>query len=254
MGGALLAVLAAALFIRLGVWQLDRHDQRRSLAAAVAEAGAAAPVDLAAALRTAGDAADLEYRTVRLTGSFTTGDTVALVNRSFRGTSGFEVLDPFQLAGGGTVVVNRGFVALPALAEGPIPAPPGGEVTLEGRARLSREGARLSTATGGAVTARITRPDLARLADHWRRPLAPVYVEFIESAPPRAADAPIPVDPPQVGAGPHFGYAFQWFAFAGIALVGFAVLAHRTARGPAGGTRPPGSVRYRRTSLPGSRQ
>jgi cytochrome oxidase assembly protein ShyY1 len=36
--------------------------------------------------------------------------------------------------------------------------------------------------------------------------------------------SPVPLDPPGLDSGPHLSYAFQWFSFAAIFLVGWFVL------------------------------
>ena len=43
---------------------------------------------------------------------------------------------------------------------------------------------------------------------------------------------PVPDDPPDLGEGPHLGYAVQWFSFASIALIGWLVLMVRRPRNP----------------------
>ena len=35
------------------------------------------------------------------------------------------------------------------------------------------------------------------------------------------------VPPPTLDAGPHLSYAFQWFAFAAIAITGYVILGRR---------------------------
>jgi cytochrome oxidase assembly protein ShyY1 len=35
-----------------------------------------------------------------------------------------------------------------------------------------------------------------------------------------------------VDAGPHLGYAFQWFSFAAIAILGFLLMLHLSRRRP----------------------
>ena len=54
----------------------------------------------------------------------------------------------------------------------------------------------------------------------------PVFVELqpIEGAQPQL---PIPSKTESLGLGSHLGYAFQWFSFALILLVGYVILMYR---------------------------
>ncbi len=239
IAGALVAVLAAALFVRLGIWQLDRHDQRRELDAALAAAVAAPAAPLADVLA----GADPEYRRVTAAGEYVAGTTVLLQSRTHRGASGFHVLDALDTGGGVLLVVDRGWVPL-AVIEDParVSPPPAGQVSLEGRVRLPRRAGAVSAARDG-LPPRITHVDPEALAPVWGAGVAEAYVELIAQEPPVRPADPIPADPPARGSGPHLSYAFQWFAFATIAVAGFATLAIRTARRPPAPEREPSSAR-----------
>jgi len=49
---------------------------------------------------------------------------------------------------------------------------------------------------------------------------------------------PIPADPPDLGEGPHLGYAVQWFSFAAIGLIGWLVIVARRQVPPRSAPRP----------------
>lgn len=238
IGGALLAVAAATLFVGLGVWQLDRHDQRRTFNAAVEAAGEGAPEPVAALA--AGEAA--EYHPAEVAGKYLPGTTVLLQNRSHRGRSGYHVISALAAEGGAVVAVDRGWVPLEVIDDpAGVPPPPAGEVVVAGRLREGRSGATVTPASGG-LPDRLNSVDLAELAALWQAEVAPVYVELIGQTPPLVAGDPLPVDPPDLAAGPHLAYAFQWFAFAVIAVAGFVVLAVRTGRRPPPVDRPDAAV------------
>ena len=113
---ALATALVAAALVGLGFWQLQRLAWKEALIRTVAERTVAPPVPLPATRDWAGlDPADHEYRRVTATGRFDHAAEAHVyrplveARGPYRG-AGDIVLTPFHLAGGGTVVVNRGFV------------------------------------------------------------------------------------------------------------------------------------------------
>ena len=62
-------------------------------------------------------------------------------------------------------------------------------------------------------------PNIKRIQEQVNYELLPVY---IQADPEPTEELPIPVQPQvEITEGPHFGYALQWFTFAGILLIGF---------------------------------
>jgi len=117
-----LAVLAAAtliglaVLIGLGVWQLKRLAWKEALIAAVETRALAPPVEIPAPDQWARlNPRDYEYRHVRVSGVYDYAHE-ALVFRALSeprgryGGPGYLVMTPLRLAGGGSVLVNRGFV------------------------------------------------------------------------------------------------------------------------------------------------
>jgi surfeit locus 1 family protein len=212
---AALALAGAALFIRLGFWQLDRLGQRRERNKLVAARMAAAPAPWS-------DTTAVRYRRVRLSGRPDYEREIVLVGRSRGGSPGVNLVTPFRLAGSDTaVLVNRGWVYSP-------------DATAVDHARW-REGETL--AVEGYVEA-FTEPGPGDLPAHQRLarrlshaavsarspyPIAPVYVVAIDTGKVPRPDAPARPGLPVPDEGPHLGYAFQWFAFALIAVVGAGI-------------------------------
>jgi surfeit locus 1 family protein len=104
------------VLIGLGVWQLERLQWKEGLIATLAARLAAGPVALPPpprwpALTQAND----EFRRVNFSADFTTGQealvyaTGTALRSDVKGP-GYWVFAPARLAGGGTVIVNRGFV------------------------------------------------------------------------------------------------------------------------------------------------
>ena len=115
------------------------------------------------------------------------------------------------------VVVLRGFVGTQPDGSLPEPAPPAGEVVVEGVAipitRLERT----------AETA------VRRLIEGGRL-VEPVVIQAQSSEPPDAPETLTPVPVPDLGDGPHLSYAVQWFLFAAVAVIGYPLLLRRQAR------------------------
>lgn len=224
----LLAVAAIVSFVALGSWQLDRHDQRADRNATV-EARAdlpAAPVTDAVA--EVGEPDDLRFRVVTAEGTF--DDAVLLVdNRSKDGLPGAWVLSPLRLDDGTVLVVNRGF-QFPEGGEVDPPDVPSGTVTLEGTVATWDDhdcGVRRDDAGTPIGTACLLR---SAAEEAFGSDVAPIVVQRQVSDPP-APDVLAPIPLPELDAGPHRSYAFQWFTFAVIVGVVYPLILRRVARG-----------------------
>ena len=87
-----------------------------------------------------------------------------------------------------------------------------------------------SSVGSGKVEA-LTRIDIERIGSGLPYPLYPVYLQLQRQSPAQPGALPIRLPPPDLNGGPpNLSYAIQWFTFAGIALIGYVVLALR--RGP----------------------
>ncbi len=106
---AALLLLFAAL-VALGSWQLERRAWKHALIARVEQRVHAPPADAPGPGRWPQvNAADDEYRHLRLQGSYLAGHDTRVQAVTERG-SGFWLLSPLRLVDGTTVLVNRGFV------------------------------------------------------------------------------------------------------------------------------------------------
>lgn len=221
------ALLTAAGTLRLGVWQLDRADQKLALQAALDTRAGLPPLPQADLATTLPAAAAQHHRRITLRGEWLPQATVFLDNRQMNARPGFFVLTPLRLvmpsaqgpapAGAPTVVwVQRGWVArdnnertrLPA-----VPTPPG-EVSLTGRvapapARLYQLGAD----PGGPIRQNL---DLDASARDLGLGIFPLTVVQTEPASGPADGLLRDWAPPAVDVQKHFGYAFQWFALSAL--------------------------------------
>ncbi|HSM37091.1 MAG TPA: SURF1 family protein [Longimicrobiales bacterium] len=226
-----LVVVVAVVCVRLGFWQLDRLGQRRAANEGLEERIAADPLDLDRAPR---DTAGLVMREAVARGRWDGETAIALAGRSRAGAPGVHVLQPFQLEGGGWMLVDRGFVPAADAATAPAGVRARGAATIRGRLRPLESDAttdgrlRPAREQGGTLPTWFARsPD--GIGEHLPQMLAPLYV-VAESA---TADAPYPAAsaPPELDEGPHLGYALQWFSFAAIAVVGWGAMAMRRSPG-----------------------
>lgn len=210
VAAVLLGFGVAAVCVRLGIWQLDRHAERRAWNAQVDARLAATPVVLTSG-RGAGRPDTLAYRQARAAGAFAFQDQVTEMNRTFQGTPGVHVLTPLRFADGTAVLVDRGWTFAPD-------------------ARTADLAALGEPDT--ALVEGVLLPPVGRFAVHPESlavgyPLFPLVLRRTDgpAAVPRGLRA-VPL-PPRDG-GPHLSYAFQWFAFAVIAAVGGTLLARRS--------------------------
>jgi surfeit locus 1 family protein len=216
--GAVVAVACAAVFVRLGIWQVRRLQERRAHNASVAARRALPPVALGVSTAAA---ESLAGRRVVLHGVFDYGAERLWTGRSYDGTPGVAVLTPLRLGDGTGVFVDRGWV----------PSPDGVHID-----RPSVREGDTATVEGLAFSAPRSRGDVdpARLRDSVSYPLLPVVVQQVPPVPAGvtvrlSARPPYrwPVTP--LDDGPHLSYAIQWFSFAVITLVGTAVLLRKSA-------------------------
>lgn len=225
------AVALALVFTlaSLGLWQLRRHDERRAANAEVLR-GTRTTMALDEVLRPAAEEVDdARYQRVTMRGTFDEADELLVRFRTEGGLPGYEVVTPLVLDSGAAVLVNRGWVPLELgdswRERGTLP--PAGAVEViglvraaegDGRFRPSRDDGRL--VVGTIATARLER--------ELDRDLYPGWVQLLE--PDDASSFPQPLDPPDLGEGPHLTYALQWFAFATIGAVGWVLLVRSSAR------------------------
>ncbi|MDH3496613.1 MAG: SURF1 family protein [Gemmatimonadota bacterium] len=204
----ILGLGAAALFTRLGVWQLDRLDQRRALNTALETRLAAPPIALTTGVVATVDS--LTFRRVRASGVFAFADEVVEGGRTFRGAPGAYLLTPLRFADGSAVLVLRGW----SYAPDGMTVERGAVVEAES---VTVEGVLLPVAGRWSV-----RPDTLPRG----YPLLPLVLRRTTPPPALPERLAIVALPPRDN-GPHLAYAIQWFAFAVIALVGGVILARR---------------------------
>lgn len=257
----------------LGEWQFGRLDDRQARNGLISanEGEAPAPVDeILSPTRDLGE--HDEWRRIEATGVYDVDNTVIVRYRSNDdGAPGVDVVVPLVTSSGVAVVVDRGFLQIAERTPdiGDVPAPPSGEVTVVGWARVNGTG------------------DSTVVADHATRAISTdaigpatgltVYDGFVDAVSENGA----PIDGfesrelPELDNGPHFFYGLQWWFFGVLAVFGFGYLAYderkrgprgererdrRGSGGPGGGTpdpdadKPAKKVKVRQTNVPAEYQ
>ncbi len=226
-------VLAWAAW-RLGEWQFHRLEDRQERNAIIERNEVAPPVDVSEVmvLDDAPAAAD-QWRRVTATGTYAVDDTVVVRYRTREGAPGVDVVVPLVLADSTSVLVDRGWFATDNRGATPddVPAPPPGEVSIEGWVRLN------GTGDSTAVDEQSTRAiNSYRIADALDREVRVGFVD-LRSESPGPADPLSPLELPELDSGPHFFYGLQWWFFGLLALFGFGYLVYDESRGGRGQVR-----------------
>lgn len=220
----LLVFAGTAVCVRLGIWQLDRLDQRRAFNAQVENMRVQDPLDLNADVPA--DLATMEWRAVTVTGEYDFENQVAMRNQYNDGIYGFHLITPL-LFDGGVILVNRGWI--PAESDS---APEdwrvydeAGIVKVTGQIRLGQGkpafgGVADALPMDGTRLAVWNNLDLDMMSAQFSYPILNVFVQ--PNPAPDDTTPPIPYQPEiELTEGSHFGYALQWFTFATILFVGY---------------------------------
>jgi surfeit locus 1 family protein len=102
-----LTLAAVTLFVRLGVWQWQRMQEKTALQQ-LFDAGGRAVAELSSGST---DALP-RYTQIKVQGSYDGEHQFLLDNISYQGQPGYDVLTPLRLADGLTLMVNRGWIPL----------------------------------------------------------------------------------------------------------------------------------------------
>ncbi|MET0029595.1 MAG: SURF1 family protein [Candidatus Thiodiazotropha sp.] len=206
-------VILLPLFCALGVWQLDRAEQKRQLAANQENRRKMPAVAVG---QNREDPATLEFRSLKAEGRFLPQWTVLIENRKHQGRTGYHVITPLELTHSGEVLlINRGWISQQQLDNGDALPTPQGTITVHGQYHRPQPPAlALAFADSGAQT-----------PPHWPYLTLEHFAQWSGLTPLPFALLQSPGDPsgfvrewprPVFEDGMHIGYAIQWFAFAAI--------------------------------------
>lgn len=223
-----LALGLGSLFVRLGLWQWHKHHARAVQNAATLAGQLAAPVPVEALLPAgATDDGAAAFRRVTITGRYDTAHDLVVYGRTRNDQPGNEVLTPFDLSDGRTIIINRGWIPFqggnPDLAAS---RPPTGTVHLVGVLEPTETS---GTTLPPAELTQVAFIDLGELSSWIGRPVLPYWVHLQGQTPPQSS-YPKTVSLPALDGGPYFSYALQWWFFASIAFLGYPFLLEREVR------------------------
>ncbi len=232
----LLVISACAVMVRLGVWQLDRLEQRRAFNARVLEQKAQ-PVLILDRDSLSKDLFEMEYRSVIVTGEFDNLESVLLRNQVYAGRPGYRLFTPLKIEGTSVaVMIDRGFV-------------PSEDYDVKDWEQYALTG---PVEINGTIRRGQTEPDfggrpdpvlppgerlqvwnianIERMNEQIAYDLIPVYIQVDSMGEETGQGVTYPVPHSkelELTEGPHLGYAFQWFLFAAILILGYPVFIKR---------------------------
>ncbi|GAB14223.1 hypothetical protein ARGLB_058_01060 [Arthrobacter globiformis NBRC 12137] len=232
LGYLLLAAIFATGCVFLGRWQMDRRAETLAEIQRVTSNYSATPVTFDQA-RDEFNQLDpsREWTQVELQGSYDVDGQRIVRNRPLNGQPGYEVVVPFKLVSGETVVIDRGWLPIGNKTPGrpdSIPAPPSGQITAVVRLKHSEP-----TLQRGAPEGQLASIDLPTYAAELGYPLLTGAYGQLASETPPVSDMPQPFPMPSVDEGTHLSYSLQWFAFGILMFVGFGYAARQQARNAA---------------------
>jgi surfeit locus 1 family protein len=225
----LLAVTLAAVFVRLGLWQWHRGLDREAEWSRFAS-GAAKVIDLGGRSVTEVPL----YQRVRVSGELDGRHQFLLDNRTFHGRAGFEVLTPLARGTPPQLLVDRGWVPFGGVRTQlpDVGLEAAGPVTLIGRIAALPSAGLASGHAAPAPTApwpKVTSfPSTEELAAALGKPLS-ARILLLDPEAPYGFERDW--QPPGLPPMRHFGYAFQWWIFAGLAIAAWFILRRQRHQG-----------------------
>ncbi|GAA1505458.1 SURF1 family protein [Brevibacterium permense] len=221
-----MAIIVIIACVFLALWQKDRRDQREQEIATITANYSADPVDITSVLSTPNSTLETteEWTQVELTGEFSDEDTVLARNRTVEDEPGFYVVTPFEISGGSTIAVVRGFTA----EQGSVPPAPRGEQTVVAHLRPAQDGSEDENPKG-----------LIKAIDPARIPgMDDAYSHvYVEASPAETGGSPeeglTPLPMPELDPGNHLSYMLQWFAFGIMIIIAVVISARRERKAAA---------------------
>ncbi|HEV7586580.1 MAG TPA: SURF1 family protein [Longimicrobium sp.] len=229
-----------AVCVRLGFWQLERLQQRRTRNHVQAQALRMPTLDYDSMTAEAIEREPSRFlnRKMRVAGTYDASGEIVLRGRADDGRPGVHLVTPIVVPGvPRALLVNRGWVPSPdAATVDARPYAEAGTRTVDGILMEIPRGTRnggepaVQRAPGGPPTPSYRRLDLDVLRRVERRPIVRLYLQQLPGADSASGRPPVRVPLQPMDNGPHLSYAFQWFSFAAIGVIGLLVVFLRRRR------------------------
>jgi cytochrome oxidase assembly protein ShyY1 len=205
-------------FTVLAPWQLGKNTKTSRENTQISNSLSQAPVPVTTMLpQQDSSAPGDQWRQVTATGRYQPEAQVLVRLRSINGEPAYEVLLPFKVDGGPTVLVDRGYVkpdkgtAVPDFA-----SPPTGPVTITARLRDSEAVVAGKNPFRADGVQQVYSINTGQVAEVTGIPLAGSYLQLIDDQPGGLGVIGLP----HLDAGPFLSYGIQWIAFGIIAPIG----------------------------------
>jgi cytochrome oxidase assembly protein ShyY1 len=215
-------------FTVLAPWQLGKNTKTSRENAQISHSLTADPVPVTSLLpHQDSSAPDAQWRRVSATGRYLPDGQVLARLRVIDGEPAFEVLVPFAVDGGPTVLVDRGYVRPVQGSQVPaIPAPPEQTVTITARLRDSEPVARGKEPFRADGAQHVYSINTSQIAAVTGVPLAGSYLQLVEDQPGGLGVIGLP----HLDAGPFLSYGIQWIAFGILAPIGLGYFIYAEIR------------------------
>jgi cytochrome oxidase assembly protein ShyY1 len=217
-------------FSVLAPWQLGKNTKTSRQNDQIQQSLTTTPVPLKSLLpRQDSSAPDAQWRRVTATGHYLADKQLVVRLRVAEGDPAMEVLLPFMVEGGPTVLVDRGYVRpLPGSRVPPIPPPPHETVTITARLRDSEQPVLDKESFVSDGVRQVYSIDVVQIAKLTGVPLAGSYLQLVDHQPGGLGVIGLP----HLDAGPFLSYGIQWITFGIVApiLLGYFVYAEIRAR------------------------
>ena len=218
---ALIVVVIAFVYLCFTVlapWQLGKNTTTSRENAQISSSLTADPVPVTSVLPHQDSAApDDQWRLVTATGHYLPESQVVARLRVIDGSPAYEVLTPFAVDGGPTVLVNRGFVepeqgtAVPPIADAPRD-----QVTITARLRDPEAVVTGKEPFYGEGAQQVYSISTTQISSLTGVPLAGSYLQLTADQPGGLGVLTLP----HLDAGPFLSYGIQWIAFGILAPIG----------------------------------
>ncbi len=211
-------------FTVLAPWQLGKNTSTSRENNQINASLTADPIPVASVLpHQDSSAPDQQWHPVNATGHYLPDAQVLARLRVIESQPAFEVLVPFVVDGGPTVLVDRGYIRPEVGSQVPdFAAPPTGTVTITGRLRDSETAPPDKKPFTEQGFRQVYAIDTGQIAQLVGVPLTGSYVQLAENQPGGLGVAPLP----HLDAGPFLSYGIQWIVFGIVAPVGLGYFAY----------------------------